>query len=60
MKATLIWALWIASGGSVNGGYLRQPSIAAYFQSEKECVRVLELVHPQTRWAQCIQAEYVK
>lgn len=49
MKATLIWALWIASGGSVNGGYLRQPSIAAYFQSEKECVRVLELVHPQTR-----------
>lgn len=58
--ATLLWALWIAAGGPVQNGSLKQVYIAAYFQTRSECERVLQLTYNQTRWAQCIQAEYVK
>jgi len=57
--AILVWALWIGSGGSVNSGYLRDVSVAAYFTSREECVKVQALVEKQARWSQCIQANYV-
>lgn len=58
--ATLLWALWVSVGGPVHNGSLKQVYIAAYFQSLEECQRVLKLTYNQTRWAQCIQAEYAK
>ncbi len=63
MKLVVIWALWVTAGGHVNGGGehgLRQPYIAAYFQSQGECERVQKIVHTQARWSQCIEAAYAQ
>lgn len=55
------WALWIISGGYVNGGTLTDPTIAAYFQNKDECLRVHAAVQAlaPTKTMQCIQAQYV-
>jgi len=55
----LIWALWIASGGIVNGGYLSQPAPVAYFYKLEECERVrLAVKKLSNATSQCIQAAY--
>lgn len=60
MAATL-WALWIISGGFVNGGTLTDPTVAAYFESKEDCLRVLAAVQAlaPTKTMQCIQSRYV-
>lgn len=58
-STVLVWALWLQSGGSVNSGYLKQPAIAAYFETQAECRRVANLVYEQARWTRCIQAAYI-
>ncbi len=63
MKTALLWALWVTAGGSVNSGGehgLRQPYIAAYFESQSACQQVQAIIHPQARWAKCIEAPYVQ
>lgn len=57
--ATLLWALWLTEGGSVNSGYLKQTYVAAYFQEQAECDRVARMVAGVSRWSRCIQARYV-
>lgn len=59
MKTSLLWALWISVGGAVRAVPLTQTYISAYFKTVDECKRVQDIVYPQVKWAQCIQAEYV-
>ncbi len=71
MKTTvLLWALWVNGGGDVNGGYLVQPYISAYFETKEQCLAVrqavIESLEPkngdyvfQRIAATCIQANYV-
>jgi len=50
-------------GGAVNSGGengLRQPYVAAYFQSQGACQRVETIIHAQARWTKCIEAPYVQ
>lgn len=68
IATSLVWALWIVSGGKVNSGNLSQPQVSAYFVTQEECQRVGELVNklsdPGGQYKggntfQCIQARYV-
>jgi len=63
----LLFALWIVSGGTINGGALSQPEIKAYFKTSQDCQRVGELVDKLVKQDfrmekglryQCIQANY--
>lgn len=65
MGVKLLWALWIFSGGHVNGGGLLDAHVAAYFVTREECERVQGFVNQGLvdargqRVTQCIQGAYV-
>lgn len=62
MSSAALWALWIVAGGSAHSGHFDSPAPQAYFRTEAECTRVLNLLAklPYARTMQCIQAQYVQ